>query len=212
MKIESTDDRDQPLRSSLSQRAFDLIISIPLLSILSPLFALLVILIKLDSRGPVFFLQERIGRDGLPFRIYKFRTMVVDAERQGAQLTVGRDPRITRCGDFLRRYKLDELPQLINVVKGQMSLVGPRPEVPRYVALYNDEERRILALRPGITSPASIAYNNESELLAQHPEPEKFYRSDLIPAKIRKDLEYSRHATVWSDCLVIADTFLRVLK
>src|SRR5262245_22953311 len=139
---------------ALVQRIFDLAIAIPLSLILLPFFIAMMIWIKLDSRGPAFFRQRRVGRFGRPFQIFKFRSMIVDAEYAGAQITIGRDPRITRCGHLLRKYKLDELPQLFNIIKGEMSLVGPRPEVPRYVALYTDEQRPVLALRPGITSPA----------------------------------------------------------
>ncbi|MEP7338385.1 MAG: sugar transferase [Acidobacteriota bacterium] len=198
--------------SSRARRALDLLIALPATIVLLPVFAIIAIWIKLDSRGPVFFLQERIGRGGLPFRIFKFRTMVVDAEQRGTQITIGRDPRITRCGHFLRKYRFDELPQLLNVLKGEMGIVGPRPEVPRYVALYNDEQRQILAYRPGITSPASIAFSNENEILAQQPDPENFYRTELMPAKIGKDLLYSRQATIRSDCAVIARTVVRLLN
>lgn len=198
--------------SSRARRVLDLLIAIPATIVLLPVFAVIAVWIKLNSRGPVFFLQERIGRGGLPFRIFKFRTMVVDAEQRGTQITIGRDPRITRCGHFLRKYRFDELPQLLNVLKGEMGIVGPRPEVPRYVALYNDEQRQILAYRPGITSPASIAFSNENEILAQQPDPENFYRTELMPAKIGKDLLYSRQATIRSDCAVIARTVVRLLN
>ncbi len=197
-------------RSSLAKRAFDLAVAVPAASLLSPLLIAVAAWIKLDSRGPVFFRQERIGQSGRRFRIFKFRTMVVDAERQGSQLTVGADRRITRSGQFLRRFKLDELPQLLNVIKGEMSLVGPRPEVPRYVERYDQEQRRILAFKPGITSPASIAFSNESELLAQQPDPEDFYLSVLMPEKIRRDLNYAREATVLTDCALIAHTVPRI--
>lgn len=201
--------------SSRARRALDLAVSIPAVVLLLPVFALLALWIKLDSTGPVFFLQERIGRRGRPFRIFKFRTMVVGAEQRGAQITIGRDPRITRSGHFLRKYRFDELPQLFNVMKGEMSIVGPRPEVPRYVSLYTDEQRQILAFRPGITSPASIAFSNESEILAQQADstdPETYYRTVLLPAKIHEDLSYSRRATVWSDCAIIAKTIVRLFS
>ena len=200
------------LRPPRRQRLLDLALAVPATALCSPVLAIVAALIKLDSRGPVFFRQQRVGRFGQPFDILKFRTMVTDAEKLGAQITVGRDPRITRTGHLLRRTKLDELPQLINVLKGEMSLVGPRPEVPRYVALYNAEQRQILALRPGITSPASIAFHNESEVLARQLDPEQFYRNEVFPAKINLDLNYARSATVWSDCAVMVRTFLRILK
>lgn len=208
-------DRTIISRSSPARRALDLLIVIPAMLLLLPVFAMIAIWIKFDSRGPVFFLQERIGRGGHPFQIFKFRTMVVDAEQRGTQITIGRDPRITPSGHFLRKYRFDELPQLFNVLKGEMSVVGPRPEVPRYVALYDDQQRQILAFRPGITSPASIAFSNESEILAQHADPadpESYYRAELMPAKIAVDLLYSNQATVWSDCEVIARTAVRLLS
>jgi lipopolysaccharide/colanic/teichoic acid biosynthesis glycosyltransferase len=198
------------LAQSRAKRAVDLVVAIPATIILSPLFMAIAIWIKLDSRGPVFFRQERIGQFSRAFRIFKFRTMVVAAERQGAQITIGADRRITRSGQLLRKYKLDELPQLLNVIKGEMSLVGPRPEVPRYVELYDQEQRPILAFKPGITSPASIAFSNESDLLARQSDPEHFYFTVLMPEKIRRDLNYAKRATVWSDCALLAKTFLRI--
>lgn len=194
------------------KRAFDLLVAVPALLLLAPLFALLALWIKLDSRGPVFFRQERVGAGGRAFRIFKFRTMVVDAERQGAQLTVGADRRITRSGQFLRRSKLDELPQLLNVLASTMTLVGPRPEVPRYVACYSEAQCAILQLKPGITSPASLAFRAESELLAKQAEPEQFYLAEIMPAKIRTDLDYAEHATLWSDLRVLAQTALLLFR
>jgi len=190
----------------MAKRAFDLFWSILGLVVLSPLLVLAALLVKLEDRGPVFFRQVRIGRGGLPFRIWKFRTMVVDAERQGRAITVGRDPRITRMGAWLRDTKLDELPQLLNVVAGDMSLVGPRPEVPRYVELYSEAQRAILALRPGITDLASIKYRHESELLAQAENPDETYVRVLLPDKLRINLAYAARADVWSDFLVILAT------
>lgn len=194
------------------KRLFDLVVAVPAMICLSPLFLLIALWIKRDSRGPVFFRQVRVGRHGRQFRIFKFRTMVVDADQRGAQLTVGADQRITRSGQFLRRYKFDELPQFINVLLGEMTLVGPRPEVSRYVAQYNEQERAILNLTPGITSPASLVYRSESELLAQQTDPEQFYLAEVMPAKIRTDLAYARRATWLSDLGVIAKTVLRVLN
>lgn len=206
---------EQTLAHSASRRILDLLLAVPATVLLLPVFALVAVWIKLDSRGPVFFLQERIGLGGRQFRIFKFRTMVTDAEMLGTQITVGQDPRITRSGHFLRKYRVDEFPQLLNVLKGEMSIVGPRPEVPRYVARYTDQQRQILAYRPGITSPASIEFSNESEVLSQHADPsdpETYYCTELMPAKIATDLHYSRQATVWSDCVVIAKTVVRLLS
>ena len=202
----------------VARRILDLLLAIPAAILLLPVFVILAGLIKLDSSGPVFFLQERVGMGGRPFRIFKFRTMITDAERFGTQITVGRDPRITRIGHFLRQYRFDELPQLFNVLKGEMSIVGPRPEVPRYVALYTDDQRQILVYRPGITSPATIEFSNESEVLSQHADPadpdssERYYRTEILPAKIAIDLNYSRHATVWSDCAILVQTLVRLIR
>lgn len=206
---------EQTVAASATRRVLDLLLAIPAVILLLPVFAIVAIWIKLDSRGPVFFLQERVGLGGRTFRIFKFRTMVTDAEQRGTQITIGRDPRITRSGHFLRKYRFDELPQLFNVLKGEMSIVGPRPEVPRYVEFYNDEQRQILAYRPGITSPATIEFSNESELLSQNADPadpETYYRTQLMPAKLAIDLNYSRQATIWSDCAVIAGTVVRLLS
>ncbi|GAH17100.1 unnamed protein product, partial [marine sediment metagenome] len=151
---------------SLGKRLFDLFWASLGLVLLSPLFLILALLIKLADGGAVFYRQERVGWRGRPFRVWKFRTMVMNAERMGKPLTVGDDPRITAAGRFLRRFKLDELPQLFNVVRGEMSLVGPRPEVAKYVRLYTPGQRRVLDLVPGITDPASIKYRDESDILA----------------------------------------------
>jgi lipopolysaccharide/colanic/teichoic acid biosynthesis glycosyltransferase len=199
-------------RSPYLKRALDLIVAIPAAALLSPLFVAIAVWIKLDSRGPVFFRQERVGQFGRIFRMFKFRTMVVDAEKQGSLITIGADRRITRSGRLLRKYKIDELPQLFNVIQGGMSLVGPRPEVLRYVELYTEDQRRILALKPGITSPASIAFRGESELLARQEDPEHFYRVKLMPAKICEDLNYAKNASVFTDCAMLAKTFFRILS
>lgn len=199
-------------RSQRAKRALDLAVAIPAAALLSPLFIAIAVWIKLDSRGPVFFLQKRVGQFGRLFRIFKFRTMIVDAVANGSLITIGADRRITRSGRLLRKYKLDELPQLFNVIRGEMSLVGPRPEVPRYVELYTEDQRRILALKPGVTSPASIAFSGESELLARQEDPENFYRAQLMPAKIREDLNYAKQATVFSDCAMVAKTLFRILS
>ena len=190
----------------MGKRAFDLFWSALGLAVLSPVLALVALAVKLEDGGPVFFRQLRIGRRGRPFRIWKFRTMVVDADRQGRAITVGRDPRITRVGHWLRDSKLDEIPQLLNVFSGEMSLVGPRPEVPRYVELYTEAQRAILALRPGITDLASIKYRNESDLLGAAENPDETYVQILLPDKIRINLAYASEAGLWSDFLVILAT------
>jgi lipopolysaccharide/colanic/teichoic acid biosynthesis glycosyltransferase len=205
-----SEDRAGRTRSSSAKRALDLMVAVPAIVLSSPLLAAIALWIKLDSPGPVFYIQKRVGQFGRHFGIFKFRTMDSNAGERGPQITIGRDPRITRCGEKLRKYKLDELPQLLNVIRGEMSLVGPRPEVPRYVGLYSDEQRQILAFKPGITSPASIAFHNENEMLAGRDDPEDFYRTELMPAKIEEDLSYLRRATLASDCAVMAKTFFRI--
>jgi lipopolysaccharide/colanic/teichoic acid biosynthesis glycosyltransferase len=169
----------------MGKRMFDVVVAGLALVLLSPLLLVLALCIRLDSPGPVFFRQERVGRHGRIFRIHKFRTMVPDAEARGLPLTVGRDPRVTRVGAFLRSSKLDELPQLIDVLQGTMSLVGPRPEVPRYVQHYPPALReKVLSVRPGITDLASIAYRRESELLARAGDPERAYVEEVLPQKL----------------------------
>lgn len=192
------------------KRLFDIAFSVLGLAVCSPLFVLIGLAIKLGDGGSVFFRQQRVGQHGKPFRMWKFRSMVKNAPALGSELTVGRDPRITRIGYLLRQTKLDELPQLINVLAGQMSFIGPRPEVAKYVALYNAEQRKVLELVPGITDPASIAYRNESELLAGSQDPERLYVEQIMPEKIQTNIEYAAGATFWSDLRVIALTFARL--
>jgi lipopolysaccharide/colanic/teichoic acid biosynthesis glycosyltransferase len=193
-----------------AKRTLDLVGAGAGVLLLSPLFVLVALLVKVEDRGPVFFRQERVGYRGRLFRIWKFRTMVCDAEARGLPVTVGRDPRVTRVGACLRRLKLDELPQLFNVLVGHMTLVGPRPEVPRYVASYSAEQRRVLELVPGVTDEASIRYVAESALLAAALDPERVYLSEIVPDKIRLNLAYAAHATVWSDVRVILATLHRL--
>lgn len=193
------------------RRALDVLVSVAVLLALSPILMLIALLVKVTSRGPVFFVQERVGRGGAPFGLLKFRTMVAGAQARGPALTVGADPRITSVGTVLRRCKLDELPQFLNVLRGDMSLVGPRPEVPRYVAGYTAAERKILAVRPGVTDPASLAYSDESSLLATFADPERAYREEILPRKLALSLDYLGRRTVASDVKVLARTVLRVL-
>ena len=195
----------------MAKRLFDLAGAGLALLLLAPLLLLLALAIRLDSAGPVFFRQERVGRLGVLFRIHKFRTMRVDAPALGLPLTVGRDARITRVGHWLRHYRLDELPQFLDVLLGRMSLVGPRPEVPRYVAHYPAALRiRVLAVRPGITDPASLAHINEAALLAAAADPEREYIERILPPKLALQAAYAEQATLWSDLAVLART-LRVL-
>lgn len=192
------------------KRAFDITVTIVGLALAFPLMAVIAAIIVADDGFPVLFRQERIGRGGAPFSILKFRTMVRDAQARGIPLTVGDDPRVTRVGRCLRRTKLDELPQLFNVLRGEMSLVGPRPEVPRYVALYTDDQRRVLALRPGITDPASIVFCNESAVLARYPDPQEAYVKKVMPEKIRINLAYAQRRSVAADLGILLRT-LRLL-
>lgn len=194
------------------QRAFDLAAASLGLLVLSPLLLVIAVAVAASSPGPMFFRQERIGLHGVPFRIVKFRTMRVDAEAVGGQLTVEGDPRITRVGRWLRASKLDELPQLINVVRGEMALVGPRPEVPRYVALYDDDQRRVLDVRPGITDPASIRYRDENAVLARADDPEAAYVDVVMPHKLELNLAYLERRTLASDIGVILATFARLAR
>lgn len=195
----------------MAKRAFDLLGAAVALLLLAPLLVAIAVWIKLDSSGPVFFRQQRVGRHGRLFVIHKFRTMVADAPALGPQLTVGADARITRAGARLRRSKLDELPQLLDVLAGAMSLVGPRPEVPAYVALYPPELRdKVLAVRPGITDPVSLEFADEGELLARAADPEREYVEVLLPKKLRAAAHYAEHATLTTDLQVLGHT-LRVL-
>ncbi len=195
----------------MSKRLFDIAIAAAGLALLSPLLLAFGLWIRLDSPGPVFFRQERVGRHGVPFRIHKFRTMKADA--QGLPLTVGDDPRITRAGAWLRRTHLDELPQLLDVLAGRMSLVGPRPEVPRYVAHYPAALRdRVLSVRPGLTDPATLDALDEARRLARAADPEREYIEVILPAKLQRAAEYAERATLWTDLAVLAGTLRRLSR
>jgi len=195
------------------KRAFDILGASVALALLAPLLMLVALWVKLDSPGPVFFRQERVGRHGVLFRIHKLRTMRADAPALGLPLTVGVDPRITRAGAWLRRTRVDELPQLIDVLQGTMSLVGPRPEVPRYVAHYPPGLReRVLRVRPGITDPVSLAHIDEAALLAAASDPEREYIERILPAKLQQAAAYADRATLGSDLAVLAQTFLVLVK
>lgn len=191
----------------MAKRVFDIAVAALALVLLAPLLLALAAWIRLDSPGPVFFRQQRVGRFGRAFRIHKFRTMVADAAQRGPALTVGDDPRITRAGAWLRRSRLDELPQLIDVLAGDMSLVGPRPEVPHYVQHYPQGLRdRALAVRPGITDPSSLAHLDESARLARAADPEREYIEHILPAKLQAAADYAERATLWTDLLVLVRT------
>ena len=192
---------------------FDILISGIGLIILSPIFLTLSIWIKLDSEGPVFYKQKRVGKDNVDFLLYKFRSMITDADKKGLLITVGgKDPRVTKSGYFIRKYKLDELPQLINVVWGDMSLVGPRPEVRKYVELYNNEQRKVLTVKPGITDYASIEYIDENKILGESEDPEKTYIEIIMPEKIRHNMKYINNKSLKEYFKIIFFTFMKILQ
>ena len=194
------------------KRVMDIAISGAALCVLWPVLLLIALSIVIDDPGPVFYRQVRVGRGGKEFRIFKFRTMVVDADKKGLQITVGRDSRITRMGALLRKTKLDELAQLLNVFLGQMSFVGPRPEVPRYVAMYTPYQRQVLLVRPGITDYASIAYRNENDLLAGAEDPERMYVEEIMPAKLELNMKYLRRVSPLEDIRLILATIAAVIR
>lgn len=194
------------------KRLCDIVASFIGLLILLPLFLFLGIWISMESRGGVFYKQIRVGRNGVDFKLWKFRSMVPDADKKGLLTVGGRDPRITRAGYFLRKYKLDELPQLINVLLGDMSLVGPRPEVRKYVDLYSDEQRKVLSVRPGITDHASLEYFEENELLAKSDNAEETYIKEVMPAKLKLNARYINESGLITDLKIIARTILRIIR
>ena len=193
------------------KRIFDITLSLFGLIILLPFMLIIAILIKLDSKGPVFFKQIRVTKNGREFKIFKYRTMRVGSDKY-SQITVGKDDRITKIGSFLRKYKLDEIPQLINVLIGDMSLVGPRPEVPKYVAFYTDEQKEILKVRAGITDYASIEFSNENDLLALEEDPEKAYIEKVMPKKIELNKKYILEISILTDIKIILLTIKKILK
>ena len=196
----------------MSKQAFDIVVAFVGLLLLSPLLLLVALLITIDSRGPVFFRQERVGRDFRPFLIYKFRTMVQDASRKGGSITFGLDPRITRVGRLLRKTKIDELPQLINVLRGEMSFVGPRPEVWQYVELFRQDYEEILKVLPGITDLSSLRYRHEAEILGRSENPEDEYVRRVLPEKIRLAKEYVRRSSLLFDVTIIFKTILTLFQ
>jgi lipopolysaccharide/colanic/teichoic acid biosynthesis glycosyltransferase len=203
--------RPETTKTMLRKRFFDVIISLPALFFLSPLFLFIAFFIKIDSRGGVFFRQTRIGRNFIPFQIYKFRTMQPDSENGGLLITVGGDPRRTNFGRILRKTKFDELPQLFNVLKGEMSLVGPRPEVEKYVNQFRDDYWDILKVRPGITDDSSIIFRGEEELLKNQPEPEEYYVKHLLPRKIHMGKAYVNNISFDNDLRLIMKTLSRIV-
>lgn len=193
-------------------RALDIILSLIGLLILFPLFLLLAVWIKCDSIGPIFYQQTRVGKDNKDFNLYKFRSMIVGADKKSLITIGGRDPRVTQSGYFIRKYKLDELPQLINVFLGDMSLVGPRPEVRKYVNLYNDEQRKVLSIRPGITDYASIEYIDENKILGDSDNPEKAYTEKIMPEKIKYNMKYIENKSVKEYLKIIFLTIVKIFQ
>ncbi|MGC8833415.1 MAG: sugar transferase [Armatimonadota bacterium] len=194
----------------VAKRIFDLAVSVLALTVLWPVFAAIAIAVKLDSPGPVFYRGVRTGRYGVPFRIFKFRTMVQNAESIGGGSTAKDDPRITRVGRFLRKYKLDELPQLLNVIKGEMSLVGPRPELPQYTSQYTLQEQAILSVRPGITDFSSIEYSDLAEVLGSE-DADRVYEEKVLPVKNQMRLKYVAERSFWLDLRLIVLTIFKIL-
>lgn len=191
------------------KRLLDIFFSFTGLLILSPLFAAVALLIKLDSKGPVFYRQERVGKDFKPFRIYKFRSMRPGSDNKGPLVTVGGDKRITKIGALLRKYKIDELPQLLNVLKGDMSFVGPRPEVNKYVQLFNSDYKKLLKIRPGITDPASIHYSDEERVLSASRNWEEDYTKKVLPEKLKLSLHYMNNHNIITDIRLILKTIFK---
>lgn len=194
------------------KRLFDIIFSFFGLLFLFPVLLIIAILIKIESKGPVFFRQVRVGKDNTDFKIFKFRTMYIGSDKKGL-LTIGdRDPRVTKVGFILRKYKLDELPQLINVLVGEMSFVGPRPEVRKYVNMYSENELRVVSIKPGITDYASIIFRDETELLKQANDSEKFYIEEIMPKKLQLNLKYIKDASLFTDLKIIFKTISTIIK
>lgn len=195
------------------KRLFDFFLGVAALLALLPVFVIVSFFIVLDNGFPVFFIQKRVGKNQKEFGLLKFRSMrKLRKDETEMQITVGQNKRITKVGSFIRRYKIDELPQLINIVKGDMSFVGPRPEVPKYVSMYNDDQLKVLSVRPGLTDYASIKYKDESELLAKSDDPERLYIEKVMPDKLAMNLNYVANQSFWMDLKIIRDTFKAILS
>lgn len=196
----------------ITKRVFDIVACVTAVLVLCPVWLCIGLMVACGSKGGAFYRQTRVGRNGKEFKLLKFRTMRKDADKIGGLITVGEDNRVTRVGRFLRKYKLDELPQFLNIIKGDMSIVGPRPEVPKYVALYDERQRRVLSVRPGLTDYASIEYISENELLAQSPDPDKTYIEEIMPAKLELNLKYIDNQSVMEDLRLIFKTLFSIVK
>ncbi len=194
------------------KRLFDIIVSLITLVFIWPVLLVIAVSVALESRGGIFFKQERVGKNEQVFWIYKFRTMRPDSESKGLLTVGGRDTRITQVGYYLRKFKLDELAQLVNIIKGDMSWVGPRPEVPKYVNMYNEEQKKVLLVRPGLTDYASLAYINENEILQKSSNPEQTYINDIMPAKLEMNLRYIKEKSLLTDFKIMWKTFLKILS
>ena len=212
-RSESPRDKEQLCQSFYARygkRVFDIFFSIFGLISLSPVLVVVACCIKLTSRGPILYRQIRMGKDSREFEVLKFRSMVKDTAGKGLRITTSGDRRVTRIGRLLRDYKIDELPQLWNVLRGEMSFVGPRPELPHYVAGYSPQERVVLSARPGITDPSSLAYLNEEEILASHDDPENVYRTQILPDKLARSIAYLRRVSIATDLRIIIQTLAHV--
>ena len=202
----------QTAYSKWGKRTLDLAVSVPALVLLLPVLGACAVAVVWDSSGPVLFRQSRVGRFGRPIQVLKFRTMFHSEVPQNRRLTVKGDERVTRVGRYLRKFKLDELPQLINVIRGDMSVVGPRPEVEEYVASYNSEQARVLQMKPGITGAASVVYSDEEAELARHQDSERYYRDVVMPSKLRLDLSYGQHISLLNDLELILRTAFKIIR
>jgi lipopolysaccharide/colanic/teichoic acid biosynthesis glycosyltransferase len=194
------------------KRLFDIFFSLVGLLILLPFFLIIALLISIDSRGGVFYRQIRVGKNEKDFKLLKFRSMKTNADKAGLLTVGGKDSRITRIGYFIRKYKIDELPQLINVLMGDMSLVGPRPEVRKYTSLYTTEQKKVLSVKPGITDYASIEYSNENELLGKATNPEQTYIEEIMPAKLKLNIQYINDQSIATDFKIIFRTFFKIIR
>jgi lipopolysaccharide/colanic/teichoic acid biosynthesis glycosyltransferase len=194
------------------KRVFDIAVSLTALVLLVPVLVVIAVLVKLSSPGPVLYRQQRVSRGGRLFQLFKFRTMVVGADRLAPNVSAAGDPRVTRVGSFLRRSYLDELPQLLNVLRGDMSLVGPRPETPEFVALYTPDERRVLTVRPGLAGPSTLAFMDEADLLATAPDPVSFYVTTVLHDRVRADLAYLEQRSIGYDIRLLASQVLAIVR
>jgi lipopolysaccharide/colanic/teichoic acid biosynthesis glycosyltransferase len=194
------------------KRVLDIAVSLTALLLLVPVLVVIAALVKLSSPGPVFYRQQRVSRGGRLFQLFKFRTMVVGADRLAPNVSATGDPRVTRVGSFLRRSYLDELPQLVNVLRGDMSLVGPRPETPEFVALYTPDERRVLTVRPGLAGPSTLAFMDEADLLARAPDPVSFYVTTVLHDRVRADLAYLEQQSIGYDIRLLASQVLAIVR